>query len=127
MGLYDAILIKENHIRSAGGIATAVAAARDQGSDVPVEVEIEHLSQLPEALDAGVDVIMLDNFSNADMREAVAANRSHRHPVRLEASGNVSLQSIRAIATTGVDFISVGGLTKHIRAVDLSMQFALLP
>lgn len=125
MGLYDAILIKENHIRSAGSISTAVAAALALDANVPVEVEIETLAQLAEALDAGVDIIMLDNFSHEDMRQAVQTNRAHDEPVKLEASGNVSLQTIRAIAETGVDFISVGGLTKHVRATDLSMQFAI--
>ena len=123
IGLYDGILIKENHIRSAGSIAAAVAAAHAAESAVPVEVEIESLSQLDEALSAGADIIMLDNFSRAAMREAVGRNRVHPNQAKLEASGNVSLDSIAAIAATGVDFISVGALTKHVRAVDLSMQF----
>ncbi len=123
MGLYDAILIKENHIRSSGGIAEAIGAARSQGAQVPIEVEIESLDQLIVALDANPDVVMLDNFSNADMRRAVGINRGHAHTVRLEASGNVSLETIREIAATGVDYISVGGLTKNVRAIDLSMLF----
>ncbi|MDH3646232.1 MAG: carboxylating nicotinate-nucleotide diphosphorylase [Gammaproteobacteria bacterium] len=124
MGLYDAILIKENHIRSAGTIKAAVAAAADQGAQVPIEVEIESLSQLAEALDAGVDVVMLDNFDTNDMQEAVKINSVHARSAKLEASGNVSLETIRAYAETGVDYISVGSLTKHVRALDLSLQFS---
>lgn len=120
MGLYDAILIKENHIMAAGGIGPAVAAARQGG--VPVEVEVENLDQLREALEAGAERVLLDNFSLAELREAVrlAAGRA-----RLEASGGVEESALRAIAETGVDFISVGALTKHLRAVDLSMRFTL--
>ncbi|NND59148.1 MAG: carboxylating nicotinate-nucleotide diphosphorylase [Gammaproteobacteria bacterium] len=121
-GLYDGILIKENHIRSAGSIAAAVAAAGD--ATVPVEVEIEHLDQLDEALDAGADIVMLDNFSLDAMRTAVRRNREHLNTAKLEASGNVSLETLADIAATGVDFVSVGALTKHVRAVDLSMQFS---
>lgn len=123
IGLYDGILIKENHIRSAGSISAAVAAAQASPARVPVEVEIESLSQLEEALSAGADIVMLDNFSHAALREAVLRNRAHPDSARLEASGNVSLDTIAAIAATGVDFISVGALTKHVHAVDLSMQF----
>lgn len=124
-GLYDGVLIKENHIRSVGGIAQAIAAARAQDAGVDIEVEIETPDQLDEALAAGADIIMLDNFSLTDMRRAVAANRAHRRPAKLEASGNVTLETIAAIAATGVDFISTGSITKHVRAVDLSMQFEL--
>ena len=123
IGLYDGILIKENHIRSAGSIAAAITAAHAAESAVPVEVEIESLSQLDEALSAGADIVMLDNFSHSAMREAVERNRVHANTAELEASGNVSLDSIAAIAATGVDYISVGALTKHVHAVDLSMQF----
>jgi nicotinate-nucleotide pyrophosphorylase (carboxylating) len=122
MGLYDGILIKENHIMAAGSIAAAVAAAK-RNAGIPVEVEVENLAQLREALDAGADIAMLDNFSLAGMREGVALNAAAKRPLKLEASGGISMESIRAIAQTGVDFISVGGITKHVRAVDLSMRF----
>jgi nicotinate-nucleotide pyrophosphorylase (carboxylating) len=124
MGLYDGILVKENHIMAAGSIAAAVAAARTQGATVPVEVEVETLDELRQALDAGADMALLDEFSLDDMRAAVAMNRTHpRGPIKLEASGSVTLETLRAIAETGVDFVSVGALTKHVRAVDLSMRF----
>jgi len=124
MGLYDGILVKENHIMAAGSIAAAVAAARAQGAKVPVEVEVETLDELHQVLDTGADMALLDEFSLDDMRAAVAMNRSHpRGPIKLEASGSVTLETLRAIAETGVDFVSVGSLTKHLRAVDLSMRF----
>ena len=124
LGLYDAVLIKENHIMAAGSIAAAVSAARAQGATVPVEVEVETLGELREALDAGADMALLDEFSLDDLRAAVAMNRGHpRGPIKLEASGNVTLETLRSIAETGVDFVSVGSLTKHVRAVDLSMRF----
>ena len=124
MGLYDGILVKENHIMAAGSIAAAVAAARVAGASVPVEVEVETLDELRQALDAGADMALLDEFSLDDMRAAVAMSRSHaRGPIKLEASGNVSYETLRAIAETGVDFVSIGSLTKHVRAVDLSMRF----
>jgi nicotinate-nucleotide pyrophosphorylase (carboxylating) len=124
MGLYDGILVKENHIMAAGSIAAAVAAARAQGAKVPVEVEVETLDELGQALDAGADMALLDEFSLADMRAAVALNRAHpRGPMKLEASGSITFETLRPIAETGVDFISVGSLTKHVRAVDLSMRF----
>jgi len=124
MGLYDGILVKENHIMAAGSIAAAVDAARTAGSKVPVEVEVETLDELRQALDAGADMALLDEFSLDDMRSAVAMNRSHpRGPMKLEASGSVTFETLRAIAETGVDFVSVGSLTKHVRAVDLSMRF----
>jgi nicotinate-nucleotide pyrophosphorylase (carboxylating) len=123
-GLYDGILVKENHIMAAGSIAAAVAAARVAGASVPVEVEVETLDELRQALDAGADMALLDEFSLDDMRAAVAMSRSHaRGPIKLEASGNVSYETLRAIAETGVDFVSIGSLTKHVRAVDLSMRF----
>lgn len=122
-GLFDAVLIKENHIMAAGGIKAAVAAARAHGAGSWVEVETENLDELREALDARADRIMLDNFDLAMMRDAVAINRSSSCPAILEASGNVSLAGLRAIAETGVDDISVGALTKHLRALDLSMRF----
>lgn len=120
MGLYDAILIKENHILSAGGIAPAIAAARRLAPGKPVEVEVETLDELEQALQAGAERILLDNMAPATLREAVARTAGR---ARLEASGNVSLETVRAIAETGVDDISVGGITKHVRAVDLSMRF----
>jgi nicotinate-nucleotide pyrophosphorylase (carboxylating) len=123
MGLFDGILIKENHIMVAGSIATAVAAARLQSRKVPVEVEVENLPQLQQAIDAGADIAMLDNFSPASMREAVAINARANTPLKLEASGGITAAAIREIAATGVDFISVGSITKHVRAVDLSMRF----
>ena len=124
IGLFDAILVKENHIAAAGSIAAAVNEARRIASKVLLEVEVENLVQLREALDARVDRILLDNFSLADMRTAVQTTRAHAYAsTELEASGNMSLETLRAVAETGVDFISVGGLTKHVRAVDLSMRF----
>jgi nicotinate-nucleotide pyrophosphorylase (carboxylating) len=124
MGLYDGILVKENHIMAAGSIAAAVNAARAQGAKVPVEVEVETLDELRQALDAGADMALLDEFSLDDMRAAVAMNRSHpRGPMKLEASGSVSMETLRSIAETGVDYVSIGSLTKHVRAVDLSMRF----
>jgi len=124
MGLYDGILVKENHIVAAGSIAAAVAAARAAGASVPVEVEVETLDELRQALDAGADMALLDEFSLGDLRAAVAMSGSHpRGPIKLEASGNVTFETLRAIAETGVDFVSVGSLTKHVRAVDLSMRF----
>ena len=120
IGLYDAFLIKENHIAACGGIAAAILAARDIAPLKPVEVEVENLTELDIALEGNADIIMLDNFSLEDMREGVArtAGRS-----TLEASGNVSTQTLAAIAETGVDFISIGALTKHAQAIDLSMRF----
>ena len=124
MGLYDGILVKENHIMAAGSISAAVAAARASGSRVPVEVEVESLEELRQALDAGADMALLDEFSLDNLRAAVAMNRAHpRGPMQLEASGGITFESLRPIAETGVDFISVGSLTKHVRAVDLSMRF----
>jgi nicotinate-nucleotide pyrophosphorylase (carboxylating) len=122
MGLYDAYLIKENHIASCGSIAAAVAQAHAQGPGRKVEVEVEDLDELKQALNAGADRVLLDNFNLPQLREAVAINRAHASPARLEASGNVSGERLRAIAETGVDDISIGALTKHIRALDLSMR-----
>ena len=123
MGLYDGILIKENHIMAAGSIGQAVANAKQAARPVPIEVEVENLSQLKETLDARADIALLDNFSLPLMREAVALNRANSSPLKLEASGGITRESIRAIAETGVDYISVGSITKHVRAVDLSMRF----
>jgi nicotinate-nucleotide pyrophosphorylase (carboxylating) len=123
MGLFDGILIKENHIVAAGSIDNAVAEARRGGAKVPVEVEVENLAQLLQAIDAGADIAMLDNYSLPAMREAVAANARAKKPLKLEASGGITSSSIREVAETGVDFISVGSITKHVRAIDLSMRF----
>jgi nicotinate-nucleotide pyrophosphorylase (carboxylating) len=122
MGLHDAILIKENHIVAAGGIAAAVRAARSLHPELLLEVEVENLDELAQALDAGVDRIMLDNFNLPLMNEAV---RHTAGRVPLEVSGNVDLDTIGAFARTGVGFISVGALTKHVRAVDLSLRLQL--
>jgi nicotinate-nucleotide pyrophosphorylase (carboxylating) len=122
MGLYDAILIKENHIIAAGSIAAAVQAARQLHPHLPLEVEVENLDELEQALQAGVDRIMLDNFELTQMVEAV---RHTAGRVPLEVSGNVDLTTIGEFARTGVDFISVGALTKHVRAIDLSLRLRL--
>lgn len=125
IGLFDAILVKENHIAAAGSIAAAVIEARRVNSKVMLEVEVENLDELQQALAAKVDRILIDNFSNEDMKTAVRITRAHQNAgIELEASGNMSLETLRTVAETGVDFISVGGLTKHLRAVDLSMRFA---
>jgi nicotinate-nucleotide pyrophosphorylase (carboxylating) len=122
MGLYDAILIKENHIVAAGSITAAVQAARQLHPHLPLEVEVENLDELEQALQAGVDRIMLDNFELAQMVEAVRRTAGR---VPLEVSGNVDLTTIGEFARTGVDFISVGALTKHVRAIDLSLRLRL--
>lgn len=122
LGLYDMVLIKENHIAAAGTIATAVTAARHEAPGVRVEVEAETLDQVRQCLDAHADVILLDNFALGDVRTAVALNRSHARPAQLECSGGVDMKTLRAIAETGVDYISVGSLTKHLTAIDLSMR-----
>ncbi len=122
LGLHDMVLIKENHIAAAGSITAAVAAARRLSPGVPIEVEVETLVELDEALAARPNVIMLDEFSHEDLRVAVARNRALGRATKLEASGSVSLETIRAIAETGVDCISVGAITKHVRALDLSLR-----
>jgi len=120
IGLYDAFLIKENHIMACGSISEAVKKAREIGKSKPVEVEVENLKQLEEAIACQADIVMLDNFNLPRMREAVKLSKGR---VKLEVSGNVNLHNIADIAETGVDFISVGALTKNIQAVDLSMRF----
>jgi len=121
IGLYDGILIKENHIAAAGGIAPALSAAfKLAGEVVSVQVEVENLEQLEQALDAGAKLILLDNFDLAGMRAAVELTAGR---AALEASGGITLESVRSIAETGVDRISVGNLTKTVRALDLSMRF----
>ena len=127
MGLFDAILIKENHILALGSIGQAVAEARRLGAGVPVEIEVENLAQLQQAIDAGADIALIDNFSLPAMRDAVrlaaSAAAAGLTRLKLEASGGVSEATVREIAETGVDFVSVGSITKHVRAVDLSMRF----
>jgi nicotinate-nucleotide pyrophosphorylase (carboxylating) len=122
LGLYDMVLIKENHIIAAGSIGTAIAAARRSAPGVPVEVEVESLGEFDQALAAAPDIIMLDELTLADMRTAVERNRAQGARVKLEASGSVTLATIREIALTGVDYISIGGITKHVQAVDLSLR-----
>jgi nicotinate-nucleotide pyrophosphorylase (carboxylating) len=124
LGLYDAILIKENHIAALGSLSAAVGAARRLSPRVPLEVEVENLAELEEALATEADRIMLDDFSLADMKRAVEL-RDARPGERkeLEVSGSVGVDALRAIAATGVDFVSVGALTKHVRAIDFSMRF----
>lgn len=125
-GLFDAILIKENHINSAGGIAAALEKAGDRNADVLIEVEVESHDELLEALDAGAARILLDNFTVDELKTAVETNRTYGYArAELEASGNVTLVSIREIAETGVDYISSGAVTKNIDAVDLSMLFRI--
>lgn len=119
MGLFDAFLIKENHIMAAGSISAAVAAARQQGPGRMVEVEVENMQELEEAIAAGSDRIMLDNFDLEQMRAAVQLTAGR---AQLEASGNVNRTTLRGIAETGVDYISLGTITKDIRAIDLSMR-----
>jgi nicotinate-nucleotide pyrophosphorylase (carboxylating) len=120
MGLYDAILIKENHVAAAGSIAKALQTAKASASTgVPVEIEIENLNQWREAIQAGADHLLLDNFTLNDLKAAVNENQGR---AKLEASGGVTLDNVRAVAETGVDFISIGDMTKNIRAIDLSLR-----
>ena len=120
MGLHDGVLIKENHIASAGGIGPALAQARKVAPDIQTQIEVENIGQLKEAIAAGAKLILLDNFDLAGLREAVRVTAGR---AALEASGGINLETVRAIAETGVDRISIGSLTKDIRAVDLSMRF----
>jgi nicotinate-nucleotide pyrophosphorylase (carboxylating) len=121
LGLYDGILIKENHIRSAGSIASALAAAETHAGRVDlIEIEVENLDELSQALQAGARRIMLDNFSVIQLHDAVNLNQGR---AQLEASGNVTAETIREIALTGVNFISCGEITKNVRAIDLTLQF----
>jgi nicotinate-nucleotide pyrophosphorylase (carboxylating) len=122
IGLYDAFLIKENHIAACGGIAQAVQTAHNIAPGKPVEVEVESLAELEQALVAGADIIMLDELSLDDMRQAVAITQGH---AKLEASGGINDSTLRGVAETGVDYISLGTLTKDIKAVDLSMRLSL--
>jgi len=126
VGLFDAILIKENHIKSAGSITAALETANTKHSDILIEVEVENHEEFLEALDAGANRILLDNFSVDALRKAVETNRDYGVvSAELEASGNVTLDTIREIAETGVDYISTGALTKNVRAADLSMLFRI--
>ncbi len=120
IGLFDAFLIKENHIAACGGIAQAVATAKKNHSDKTVEVEVESMDELQQALDAGADIIMLDNFTPVMIEQAVAATRGK---AKLEVSGNMTIEILQEYAKAGVDYISSGALTKHVQAVDLSMRF----
>lgn len=122
IGLFDAFLIKENHIAACGGIAEAVSQARALAPGKPVEVEVESLDEMQQALSAGADIIMLDELSHEDMREAVAQTAGR---ALLEASGGITEKTLRSVAETGVDFISIGSLTKDIKAVDLSMRLSM--
>jgi nicotinate-nucleotide pyrophosphorylase (carboxylating) len=124
LGLYDRVLIKENHIATAGSITAAIAAARQAAPGIKIEVEVESLAELDEALAAAPDIVMLDDFTLDGMRVAVARNRALSTSVELEASGSVTLQTVRAIAETGVDYVSVGSLTKSVRAIDMSLRLA---
>lgn len=120
LGLFDGILLKENHIAAAGSISQAVSTAKTRYPDIPVEVEVETSDELQEAIHAKADIIMLDNFSLEEMREAVTFTNAR---AKLEASGGLDMNTLRETAETGVDYISVGALTKHIKALDLSMRF----
>ncbi|WP_122447112.1 carboxylating nicotinate-nucleotide diphosphorylase [Pseudomonas viridiflava] len=122
IGLYDAFLIKENHIAACGGIAQSIEAAHKIAPGKPVEVEVESLAELRQALDAGADIIMLDELSLDDMREAVLLNAGR---AKLEASGGINDDTLRVIAETGVDYISIGAMTKDVKAVDLSMRLSI--
>ena len=124
VGLFDAVLIKENHIMSAGGLASAVSAARELHPHMPVELEVETLLELREALAVKVERLLLDNFTLEMLRDAVAINRTEGEPpAELEASGGVTTEAVREITETGVDYVSVGALTKNVAAIDLSMRF----
>lgn len=120
MGLYDAVMLKENHLAAAGGIGPALAHARRRYPDVPLIVEVESLEELAEALAAGARRALLDNFSRADLRRAVALTAGR---AELEASGDITLETIADVAATGVDWVSTGAITKHVRAVDFSLRF----
>lgn len=126
VGLFDAILIKENHIKSAGGISAALKSAQDLNAEVLIEIEVESQDELLEALDAGAARILLDNFTIEELQQAVKTNQEYGYTAaELEASGNVTLDSIREIAATGVDYISAGAITKNVDAIDFSMLFKI--
>jgi nicotinate-nucleotide pyrophosphorylase (carboxylating) len=123
LGLYDAIMIKENHIIASGGIKESVAAAKENSPDVMIVVEVENLNETKQALQTPVQRLLLDDFSLNDMHEAVQLRNTMAPDIQLEASGGVTIERVHDIAATGVDFISVGSITKHIHATDLSMRF----
>jgi len=124
IGLFDAILIKENHIASAGGIEAAIRTAKEKYVDLPIEIEVESVFELRDALRAGADRLLLDNFSIEDLQRAVEVNHNEGNPpADLEASGGMTIEDVVSVAETGVDYISVGALTKNIAAIDLSMRF----
>ena len=127
MGLFDAVLVKENHIVTSGSVAAAVAQARSQHTNLPIEIEVESIEELREALAAGADRLLLDNFDTDQLRQAVAINQQEgKPPADLEASGDMTLDTVRAVAKTGVNYISIGALTKHVDAVNLSLRFKLV-
>lgn len=131
LALWDAILIKENHILAAGGISQALSNARVVAQSAAgrcrfIQIEVENLFELEQALSAGAEMILLDNFGLEDLRRAILVNSQYPHPAILEASGGISLETLRAVAETGVDRISVGGLTKDVGAIDLSMRFSVI-
>ncbi len=127
IGLFDAYLIKENHIAACGGIANAVSTARENKPEINVEVEVENFDELNQALEAGSDIIMLDNFTTTMIEQAVKIttdyNQAHNQATKLEVSGNMTIETLREYTKAGVDYISSGALTKHVNAVDLSMRF----
>lgn len=125
LGLYDMVLIKENHIAACGSIRAAVETARRDHPGVPVEVEVESLAEFAEALASQPDYVMLDELAHSEMREAVAQRDAAGARTLIEASGGVSIETVRDVALTGVDFVSIGGITKHVRAIDLSMRVEL--
>lgn len=127
LGLYDAVMLKENHVRAAGSLTAAIEAARSSAPGLPLIAEVEDLDELREALDAGCDRILIDDFDPATRRQAVRVTAAHPRPIPLEVSGGVELDALRAIAADGVDFISVGALTKHVRAIDLSLKLGRPP
>jgi nicotinate-nucleotide pyrophosphorylase (carboxylating) len=120
LGLFDAFLIKENHINACNGITNAVKEARFHNPDLKVEVEVENLNELQQAIDAGADRVLLDNFETKTLEQAVQICKGK---IISEASGNINIENITEVATTGVDYISIGALTKDIKAIDLSMRF----
>ena len=120
LGLFDAYLIKENHIIACGGVINAVKTAREQHQDLDIEIEVENIEELQEAIEARADIAMIDNFSSDMTNQAVKIAKGK---IKLEASGGIDLSSIAAIADTGVDYISVGALTKEVTPIDLSMRF----
>ena len=125
LGLFDAILIKDNHISSAGGVEAAIGTAKEQHAELPIEIEVESVTEFQDALRAGADRFLLDNFDIADLQRAVEINyKEGRPPADLEASGGLTIDEIVKVAETGVDYISVGALTKNVNAIDLSMRFS---